>query len=88
MPYQDVREIAKVVEVYKPVGLEQGTKSTGKRHFSLYSSAKSDALPANARNEAIFEALATDPELARFAAMWANLSPTVRHSVMALFRSK
>jgi hypothetical protein len=71
-----------------PVGLEQGEKSSGNRHFSLYTSAKSDALSAKPKNEAIFAALATDPELTEIAAMWANLSPTVCHCVMILVRSR
>lgn len=70
-----------------PVGLEQGAKLSGNRHFPLYTSAKSDALSANAKNGAIFAVLATDPDLAEIAAMWANLSPTARHYVMTLVRN-
>lgn len=49
--------------------------------------AESDALVVDAKSEAIFAAMATDPEVACIAATWANLSPTARQCMMPLIRN-
>ncbi len=49
--------------------------------------AEFDALVVEAKTKAIFTAMATDPEVAEIAAMWANLSPTARQCMMLLIRN-
>ena len=64
-----------------------GSENTAASLSKATQVAESDAIFADATNEAIIAAMANNPEVAEIAATWTNLSPAARQCMMLLIRN-